>query len=471
MHIIPYEEVKKVKWKGDSISYDLALHALGRGQHDQFLVTSPDPKNENLYHYIDNFDYADEKTCIVWNYENSWVAKLFPKDWELGSYGIIELEMPVLKWERNSIIPALVTFENDPRLLFVQEPWNIGYELIWYIVDEEVWALKCHAENTLPKGVRNMGHVTPVLPTLIWERNLNIPESVTFENDPRDSINFDLWDTDYELVWHVTPAFVNNTEVWAFKCHTENMLSKGFKKVSDLTPAFPQRLDVVFISYHEFNAEENWQRVLEKAPYAKRVNGVTGIFEAHKAAAERATTDMFYVVDGDAYLVDDFDFEFQPGLYDRNCTYIWRAKNPINGLVYGYGGVKLFPTTVMQNATTWKTLDLSTTIGTKLKIIDTVSNITAFDTDELAVWRSAFRECAKLCYNITTAPTDIESQFRLDKWLTSEETSHPFAKYATDGASYAIKWVDDNKDNYDALRMINSREWIEEQFKNTYVSR
>ena len=91
------------------------------------------------------------------------------------------------------------------------------------------------------------------------------------------------------------------------------------------------------------NAEENWKRVLEKAPYAKRVHGVKGIFNAHKAAAYVASTDLFYVVDGDAYLTDQWQFNYQPGLFDRDCLYIWSSKNPVNGLKYANGGVKLLP--------------------------------------------------------------------------------------------------------------------------------
>jgi hypothetical protein len=245
--------------------------------------------------------------------------------------------------------------------------------------------------------------------------------------------------------------------VWILKVSTTDDVV-GTKEMEIPTP------DVVFISYHEANAEKNWQRVLEKAPNAKRVNGVKGIFNAHKAAAKLVNTDMFYVVDGDAYLVDDFKFDYQPSIYDRECTHIWRAKNPINGLVYGYGGVKLFSKTLLKKTKAWTTLDLSTTITSRLKIINIISNITSFDTDPMSVWRSAFRECVKLCYNVLVNPNDAASQTRLEQWL-NEGTDHTYGQYAKDAAQYAVDWVTNNKDDYDLLRMINSREWIEEQFK------
>jgi len=387
MHTIPYEQVKRVKWKGDSIGYDWALHALDRGQHDQFLAINFNFSEEdiNLFNYS---DYDEETTCcIVWNYKNKWVAKLFPKNWEIGSY--YNIDIPILKWERNPNISLSVEFENDPTLTFVPDLWDTFYELVWYVKDQDVWAFKCSAENKVSKGVKDMG---------------------------------------------------------------------------ELTPALPQHLDVVFISYHESNAEENWQRVLEKAPWAKRVDGVAGIFNAHQAAAKLSTTDMFYVVDGDAWLVDDFNFDYQPGIFDRDCTHIWRAQNPINGLVYGYGGVKLFSKQVIEDATSWTTLDMSTTIGSNLKVVNTISNITAFNTDEYSTWRSAFRECAKLCYNIHQDPDNKENQDRLEGWMKSSD--QPFAQYAIDAAHIAEKWVRQHINDPDTINLINNRDWLKEKFNN-----
>ena len=58
-------------------------------------------------------------------------------------------------------------------------------------------------------------------------------------------------------------------------------------------------LDFVYISYKEPNKEENWADLLSKVPWAKRVDGVVGFDSAHKAAAEKAETDIFIRVDGE----------------------------------------------------------------------------------------------------------------------------------------------------------------------------
>lgn len=99
-------------------------------------------------------------------------------------------------------------------------------------------------------------------------------------------------------------------------------------------------LDFVYISYMEPNKEENWADLKNKVPWAKRVDGVKGFDSAHKAAAETAETDFFISVDGDniideRFLLQTLDFEKT----DRKAVHRWRAKNIINDLVYGNGGL------------------------------------------------------------------------------------------------------------------------------------
>ena len=47
---------------------------------------------------------------------------------------------------------------------------------------------------------------------------------------------------------------------------------------------------------------------------------------------------MFWIVDGDAVIEDDFNFDYVAE--DNRAVHVWRSKI-INDLVYGYGGVKL----------------------------------------------------------------------------------------------------------------------------------
>ncbi|NBP59062.1 hypothetical protein EBU71_21435, partial [bacterium] len=136
--------------------------------------------------------------------------------------------------------------------------------------------------------------------------------------------------------------------------------------------------DIVFISYQEPNAEENWNSLKSRFPLAKRINGVKGIHQAHIAAAKNCLTRMIWVVDGDAVILDDFDFSFKTKKYDT--VYVWRSRNPINDLEYGNGGVKLLPR-IMTIEMRTDTTDMTTSISTKFSPIDQVSNITSFNSD------------------------------------------------------------------------------------------
>ena len=99
-------------------------------------------------------------------------------------------------------------------------------------------------------------------------------------------------------------------------------------------------LDFVYISFREPNKEENWADLRNKVPWAKRVDGVVGFDSAHKAAAEMAETDFFISVDGDNVIDERFLLETLDWTKTNpKAVHRWRAKNNVNGLVYGNGGL------------------------------------------------------------------------------------------------------------------------------------
>ena len=117
--------------------------------------------------------------------------------------------------------------------------------------------------------------------------------------------------------------------------------------------------DTIFISYDEDNAEENWADLLQKVPWAKRVHGIHGSDAAHKAAAELSETDMFISVDADNIIDNEFfdqSFNFSdPKIKDKALS--WGARNHINGLQYGNGGLKLWPKEYVLNMRTHENAD------------------------------------------------------------------------------------------------------------------
>ena len=396
------EDVKTVKWTGDYQSYDVELHALSKGKYDKFLVVNP--VIDELYKSVDNPVYY------------------------------IDEDLP-----------------NTNKCIF----WTYNNN----------WVAKLFTKDWTPADEYLVVPLSP--PNSTWSKNREFGPMIKFNKDPTSTFKISAAESTYLLTWYLDPRFnTTKDKVWAVKLRPVNRRITGVKDMGYLTPIFPKHLDVVFISYNESNAEVNWQRVLEKAPWAKRVDGVEGIFNAHKAASALAETDMFYVVDGDAWLSDDWNFNFQPGIFDRSFTHIWQSSNPINGLKYGYGGVKLFSKHVIDSTESWTTLDMATTVTPNIKLINEVSNITAFNTDEFSTWRSAFRECAKLCYNIKLNSSDTEAQDRLNKWKIKND--QPFSQYSVDAANAAEIWVDTNINSIDSLLQINNRNWLKEEFNKIY---
>ena len=220
--------------------------------------------------------------------------------------------------------------------------------------------------------------------------------------------------------------------------------------------------DIVFISYEEPNADDVYAELKERYPMAKRVHGVKGIHQAHIAAAKKCFTKMFWVVDGDAKLKDDFTFDYICEDWDLDAVHVWRCQNPVNLLVYGYGGVKLLPRQLTIDMDVTKP-DMTTSISNKFYAHTEISNVTAFNTDAFNTWKSAFRECVKLSSKLIRGQIDDETETRLLIWC-NEGMNKPNGDYAMMGARAGKKYGEENKDNKEALFKINDFDWLKEMY-------
>jgi hypothetical protein len=529
INFLDQDLTRQIEWTGNSAEYDLALFELAGDGNT--LVLNPESSNVNSYHYIDNIP-EDVETCMVWIYQDTWVAKYFPPHWipEHG-YTQITLTKPRLIWRKNSDLDRTMQFENNPYSVFEPEPWDSNYQLVWYLdprvnpTADCIWAMSCQPLGRPIKGIKDMGYLMPVIkvehnplaPAIPIDVDQCYPAYYDLEYEcawqldpihgsvddimwvikfapayrkPRDwkwygvitpeyeiEYNPDLpkldynidyvipWhDLEYEHVWTLDRQCLTNSDpdIWAVKVRAVESV-KGVKYVESVAPSIFDQLDVVFISYGEPNAEDNWARVLELAPHAKRVDGVEGIFAAHCCAAELSTTDMFYVVDGDAWLVDNWTFDYQPNIWNRDCAYIWTSRNPVNDLEYGYGGVKLFPRQKLLDAWLWQGLDMTTEVMKDITVIPEISNETRFNTDEFSTWRSAFRECVKLCYHLKQNPDDWQIREKLRVWQEADY-GRPFTSCSLKGAADAVKFVNENLTNIEMLLKVNDRQWLEKEY-------
>ena len=241
------------------------------------------------------------------------------------------------------------------------------------------------------------------------------------------------------------------------------------KKQYSIVASNPHPYDIVFISKDEEHADKNYQTLLDRFPDAKRVHGVNGIHQAHIAAAKLCSTDMIWIVDADAEIIPKFNFDYYVPAYDpdsRKTVHVWKAQNPINSLVYGYGAVKLLPREMTINMDTSKP-DMTTSISPYFKPINRISNVTKFNTDPFSSWRSAFRETVKLASKSINGQLDEETDFRLNIWCTKGKDKL-FGEYCIAGAVAGKAYGLANTGNLEALKMINDFAWLKQQFDQTY---
>ena len=186
-------------------------------------------------------------------------------------------------------------------------------------------------------------------------------------------------------------------------------------------------LDIIFISYDEPNAEENFLDLLGKFPKAKRVHGVFGFDQSHLRAAQIAQTQSFFILDGDNRTTRDFS-NLKLEKLNPAYVYSWSSKNIINGLIYGNGGIKL-----------WNKKHFDNLVCHDHGLVDWCFQIPYYQMNDwysysicnsspFQAFRSGFREGVKFCLNSSGQRIDNlkgsidllpeSTQRRLLTWLT-----------------------------------------------------
>ncbi len=182
--------------------------------------------------------------------------------------------------------------------------------------------------------------------------------------------------------------------------------------------------DIIYLSYDEPNAEKNYADLCKKIPWAKRVHGVKGSDAAHKACAKLSETDRFITVDGDnvinaEFLSKEFDFDENRDL--EKCVISWTARNTINGLMYGNGGLKCWPKEYVLNMRTHENADPNNPHAQVdfcwdieyIQMNSCYSEIYNNATPQQA-WRAGFREGVKMALDRGIKPT-VEA-FKKNHW-------------------------------------------------------
>ncbi len=111
-----------------------------------------------------------------------------------------------------------------------------------------------------------------------------------------------------------------------------------------------QRIDVFYVCFDEPSRSENWEQIKSILKKAKKIEGIVGFDEALKTCARRSSTDHFFIIDGDNRILED-RLNSRPQLSEVSDQWIlsWSSLNSMNALIYGNGGLKLWPKEVAIN--------------------------------------------------------------------------------------------------------------------------
>ena len=192
---------------------------------------------------------------------------------------------------------------------------------------------------------------------------------------------------------------------------------------------------IVFLSYDEANAETNWARLLQVAPWAKRSHGIQGFDAAHKVAAKLVSSEYVLTVDGDNWVFPEF-FDLALELPEALTSKVlsWNSRNVVNGLCYGNGGLKLWPRDYLMDMKTHEASERPETAtdfcwGGDYVQMHNLYSETRPNGSVHQAWRSGFREGVKMTF-VDGKPSDPE-QFLV---AVHEQTRRRLYQWCTLGA-------------------------------------
>jgi len=275
---------------------------------------------------------------------------------------------------------------------------------------------------------------------------------------------------------HNTPASVPCVPLWREKTKTVVPMSAGSSSVIVPKVAVPyikkqiydypyiekkqrhlrndQPLDIVFISNGEVVADYHYEKLgfyVGDRNRIRRVDGINGRVAAYHAAAEQSTTPWFFAVFAKLLVDERFDWSWQPDRLQEPKHYIFHAKNPCNGLIYGHQAMIAYnKKLVLGNM--GQGLDF--TLDSAHEVVPILSGIAQYNATPWSAWRTAFREVLKLQASLP----DVENEYRISRWCSTSESKN--ANWSSQGAHDALDYYNEVNGDFDALKKSYEWAWL-----------
>ena len=249
---------------------------------------------------------------------------------------------------------------------------------------------------------------------------------------------------------------------------TKKIYSKGGGFAPNRINFSRKKPDIIYLTYKEKNAEQTFVHLLKLYPNIKRLHGIKGLTKAFKYTAEIVNSPFYVLIDGDNDVLDNFNL-FSIPKPEVNQMNFCMTINPVNGLVYGYGGIKMCPTINFRKIKNDK-IDPIASGGIKKAhgLRDLIASITRFNTSPFDAWKAGFREIVMLCNQDNELKMNKNSlKTKIKIWKT-KGSDKPFGKYAIMGAKDGEKYGNKFKGNFKELERINNPDWLFQKFKELH---
>ncbi|MEU3599977.1 hypothetical protein ABZ714_14805 [Streptomyces sp. NPDC006798] len=222
--------------------------------------------------------------------------------------------------------------------------------------------------------------------------------------------------------------------------------------------------DAVFLSYDEPMADalhSRLQRTLGGS--VKRLHGVHGMRRAYRLCAEAVDREQFFLADGDFAVDADFDPTAVEPLDEGVSMRVWRAVNPVNGLTYGYGGLKLIRRSALREM--GEAVDVLAALPGRVEFAERSAGVTRFNQSPFHSWKAGFRECVMLTRGSEYGMAEGDARRRVDAWSRSSDGE--FADYAAAGAREGVAFAREAAHS-DRFERLNDPSWLRARFTTVH---
>jgi len=186
------------------------------------------------------------------------------------------------------------------------------------------------------------------------------------------------------------------------------------------------------------------------------VQNVNGRSAAYQAAAKISTTNWFFAVFAKLEVNPDFNWAWQPDYWQEPKHYIFHARNPVNGLIYGHQAMIAYNRRLVLSA---QSSGIDFTLSQPHEVVPILSGVAHYNQDAWTTWRTAFREVVKLKH-FQSVSTTVETEYRLKKWLSV--ANGDYSEWSIRGSEDAVEYYTSVRGNYEDLKLTYEWQWLKD---------